>query len=637
LFTFSFESNSEVTFLSGIEFWLPVYEFEVVPLVREVPVRIFLKQAELEVSSSLSWINLSDQLVEKWGLPKGTLLQIMPTIGTVDDQDPDDQSYTINWEEGKQYWYDIVYEPGKDRKSTSHEVVMIDDCDRTDTLVVPVNANVYQVRDLWKQLLEIPDEVQLHVQTANNHEFYWTLESSRNELTFTFSATNLRGNANIYEGPSHFRAEQLSRRLGVKIPPLTSCKLTPRQRNGPLIEYDGEIPQLSHKLLKSHLFSWNLNGTIFTAPEVTGWRLPYDRNAIMRFGNSVNCVIPHDPDMAEFPAEPWPRDVMIRIKSSLFPQPAPSPISAGGPPKSLTFTPPGNWQGPPPGQAPPISSAASGLADYSSPNSTQTVDGQPEEPPVEGLQIFRGLTETDDQIHALISWTTLESYPLRIGISLPVPNQVMMDGEEIAHEAQLWEETDEEFIIEKEPTKFIYKWLSGRLRSRSTGKILPEIMPESVNDVAVQTSRDGSHGYILFAPLDSLAESMKKMEVQVVFEYDEGLMKVGMGEAYTLKMLCDEFWFLTRESWLIFPTLPIKRNEDGSVVHGATEDWTKTSSLLQRQKELYLPPRIVEDKGRGTLICNGVSQGKILQYWARIEQQIEVGIFIPEESKNVEY
>jgi hypothetical protein len=322
------------------------HEFEVIPLVREVPVRIFLKQAELEVSSSLSWINLSDQLAKKWNLPKGTLLQIMPTIGTVDDQDPDDQSYTITWEEGKQYWHDIVYDPFKDKKSASKEVVMIDDFDRADSSVVPANADVYQVRALWKQLLEIPDDIQLHVQTANNREFYWTLESPRSETTFTFSAMNLRGNASIYEGSSHFRAEQLSRRLGVKIPPLKICKVTLRQRLGPVIEYDGEVRQLSHKLLKTHLFSWNLNGTIFTSPEVNAWWLPYDRNAIMRFGNSVNCVIPHDPNLAEFPEEPWPRDVLIRIKTSPDPQPVSSPLSAGGQPKALTFTPPSSWQGP---------------------------------------------------------------------------------------------------------------------------------------------------------------------------------------------------------------------------------------------------------------------------------------------------
>jgi hypothetical protein len=148
------------------------------------------------------------------------------------------------------------------------------------------------------------------------------------------------------------------------------------------------------------------------------------------------------------------------------------------------------------------------------------------------------------------------------------------------HEAQLWEETDEEFVIEKNHAEFIYTWLSERFKLRSFTKILPERMPESVDEVVVQTSRDGSYGYILFAPLDSLAESMKKMDVQVVFEYGDGFMNVGMSEAYTLRMLIDEFWYLTRESWGIFPTLPIRRNLDGAVVHGATENWLETNAML---------------------------------------------------------
>jgi hypothetical protein len=316
------------------------HEFEVITLVRDVPVRIFLKQAELEVMSSVSWINLSDQLVKKWNLPKGSLLQIMPTVGTVDDQDPDDHSYTITWEEDKQYWYDIIYDPSKDRDGHSKEIIMVDEFNRTDTLVVPANANAYQVRDLWSQMLELPDDVIMQVASGNGHEFYWTLEAARPEISFSFHSTNLRGNANIFEGSHHFRAEQLSRRLGIKIPPLTTCRVTPRRNHGPTIAYDGEVPQLSHKLLKTHRLSWQMDGKIFAAPEPTAWWLPYDRKAIMRFGNSVNCAIPPDPNMAEFPEEPWPADVMIRIKSSSSPLVAPSPIPAGGPSKAST--PPGS-------------------------------------------------------------------------------------------------------------------------------------------------------------------------------------------------------------------------------------------------------------------------------------------------------
>jgi hypothetical protein len=78
------------------------FEYEVVQIEREVPVRIFMKQAEISILPSESWINLSDRLVKKWKLPVGTLLRIFPVEGTVDNQDDEDHSYTINWETDKQ-------------------------------------------------------------------------------------------------------------------------------------------------------------------------------------------------------------------------------------------------------------------------------------------------------------------------------------------------------------------------------------------------------------------------------------------------------------------------------------------------------------------------------------------------------
>jgi hypothetical protein len=523
-------------------------EFEVVPLVRDVLVRIFLKQAELKVSSSMSWINLSDQLVKRWGLPQGSLLQIMPVTGDVDDRDPEDFSYSVTWEKDKQYWYHIVYDPSKDRVGQSKEILMVDEFDRTDTLIVPVNATIDQVRELWSRMLELSRGISMQVLSTNGREYYWSLSSAHPEVSFTFTAKNFRGNGNIFDGSPHFQGEQLSRRLNVKIPPLPFCRISPRRDSGQLIHYDEEVPQLSHKLLKTHKLAWQMNGKIIQAPEATAWWLPYDRNAIMRYGNTVNSIIPPDVDMAEFPDEPWPADVLIRIKAAPSPQALSPPIFVGGPPPSSP--PPTSWQGPAIGQAPVISAAAASLSDYSSPNSTQMLPGQKDELPDPSLQVFRGLSEVDEQVHKLISWTTLESYPLRVGISLPVPNQMMIDGEEVAHEAQLWEETNEDLVIERDHAMFVYNWLSNRLRMRSSTGILPERMPESVADVSIQISKNGEFGQILFTPLDSLADSMKDMEVQVVFEYFDGFMRVGMDAAYTLNMLLNEFNYLTRESWL---------------------------------------------------------------------------------------
>jgi hypothetical protein len=217
----------------------------------------------------------------------------------------------------------------------------------------------------------------------------------------------------------------------------------------------------------------------------------------------------------------------------------------------------------------------------------------------------------------------------------------MIDDEEVLHEAQLWEETEEEWVIAENHAAFVYDWLSQKFASRSTTRLLPTGMPNSVNEMEVQTMRDGSYGYILFTPEDSLAEAMKKMDVQVIIEYEDGFMKVGMGEAYTIRMLWEEFRSLTHGTWEFGPTLPIRRNIDGTVVHGITGDGAELSALIDEDTEVRHPPKVVEDRGRGTLIRNRTSQGKLLQYWARSRSKIEVGIFLPGEIEgvpwNVEY
>jgi hypothetical protein len=241
----------------------------------------------------------------------------------------------------------------------------------------------------------------------------------------------------------------------------------------------------------------------------------------------------------------------------------------------------------------------------------------------------------------MISWTTLESYPLRVGVSLPVLNPALEEGEEMFHEAQLWEETEEQWIVTENHAAFVYDWLSQRFASRSSGRALPAGMPTSVDEVAVQTKKVGEFGYILFTPEASLAEAMKKMEVQVLIEYDDGYMRVGMGNAYTIRMLWEEYRSLTHETWEFGPSLPIRRTLDGTIVHEITWEWSELKALINEDAEVQHPPKIVEDRGRGTMIRNLANQGKLLQYWARTQSSIQVGIFLPAELDdrpwNIEY
>jgi hypothetical protein len=64
------------------------------------------------------------------------------------------------------------------------------------------------------------------------------------------------------------------------------------------------VVPLGLKIVKEHQFAWNIEGRILESPMITTWWFPYDRQAIMRYGHSVNTDIPEDANEAEFPQEP---------------------------------------------------------------------------------------------------------------------------------------------------------------------------------------------------------------------------------------------------------------------------------------------------------------------------------------------
>jgi hypothetical protein len=110
------------------------------------------------------------------------------------------------------------------------------------------------------------------------------------------------------------------------------------------------------------------------------------------------------------------------------------------------------------------------------------VEGQQEEPTDEELLRLRGEAMRDDEVHAMISWTTREDYPLRIGISLPIQNPVGIE----LHEVQLWEETGEQWILAEKHAEYVYTWVLNRLACRSSARSLPLGMPEDIDEITVE-------------------------------------------------------------------------------------------------------------------------------------------------------
>jgi hypothetical protein len=395
------------------------------------------------------------------------------------------------------------------------------------------------------------------------------------------------------------------------------------------IQYDGGVVPLGLKIPKEHTMAWNIEARVLEAPVVTTWWVPYDLKAIMRYGHTVNTEIPEDVNEAEFPQEPWPERVVIRIKSQTVPQIPAAPLPAAGDPQSpLAPGAPSGWKGAALGQAQPISTDASGLVGYHSQYDGANVPKGIEEkiPTNPELLRLRGEVKRDEEVHMLVSWTTRKSYPTLAGISLPIQDPV---GGEF-HEGKLWEEVTEDLMIAEKHAQAMYEWLKLRLRERSSQNMLPEGMPETINEITVQTSKDGRAGCISFTPTDSLEVPMKKMDVQAIIEYDLGYMKVGMGEAYTITMLAHEFHASTQNQWNFYPIMGYRRMLDGSVIHKVTVDFDEFQTVRAQEAMVVPPVKVLEERGRGTEIYNTTDQGKLLQCWAWLQQPIEVGVLFPD-------
>jgi hypothetical protein len=94
---------------------------------------------------------------------------------------------------------------------------------------------------------------------------------------------------------------------------------------------------------------------------------------------------------------------------------------------------------------------------------------------------------------------------------------------------------------------------------------------------------------------------------------------------------------VTQRTWEFAPIGVSRREIDGTVVHGVTWDHREHQAAVAEDERVVPPPKILEERGRGTLIRNGESQGKLLQYWAWEGSPIEAGLMFPNEDWKIEY
>jgi hypothetical protein len=138
------------------------YYYPIVTITASPEVDIFLKWKRVRVKTTESWMNLSDRLTLGFGLPRGALFRIFPVDMDIQRLGDDDHAYSFDWEEGKQYWFDIIKDQSRDKRGQfSRELRMVDAFGRVDRLVVPANAGIRAITGIWRGIMDVPDGVEI--------------------------------------------------------------------------------------------------------------------------------------------------------------------------------------------------------------------------------------------------------------------------------------------------------------------------------------------------------------------------------------------------------------------------------------------------------------------------------------------
>jgi hypothetical protein len=180
------------------------------------------------------------------------MFRIFPVDIAIDRLGDDDHAYSFDWEEDKQYWFDIVHDLAKDRNGMfRREIRMVDPFGRVDRMVIPMNTDIRTIGNLWRNLLNALSELEVQCAMHNELECHWGYRegSAVPLIARTLVSDNNRGNANIYDGSDAFKADQIGRILGVKVPPFAKCHNDVKDARATM-RYAGEWIPLGLRVLK---------------------------------------------------------------------------------------------------------------------------------------------------------------------------------------------------------------------------------------------------------------------------------------------------------------------------------------------------------------------------------------------------
>jgi hypothetical protein len=259
----------------------------------------------------------------------------------------DDHAFSFDWKEGAQYWFDIVHDSARDRMDLTRQIHMIDPNNRVETFVIHGAAQPNDIVPLWAKVIGCPADFRITCRTNGNQNHLWGIVFPRSAVPIAATVRTPTGQTSvgIIDGSDTYRACQLSRALGIKLPPFSRLRISPSTTGGILFEADEEFSPLNLGIIRELQPSWQMPRLRIDSPGPMEWWEPANREEIMRLGHSINFDIPEDLSLAVFSPEPWGKHFTIHIvhPPELTPSPPPSPTGDGEPPFVLVCGPIAGW------------------------------------------------------------------------------------------------------------------------------------------------------------------------------------------------------------------------------------------------------------------------------------------------------
>jgi hypothetical protein len=192
-------------------------------------------------------------------------------------------------------------------------------------------------------------------------------------------------------------------------------------------------------------------------------------------------------------------------------------------------------------------------------------------------------------------------------------------------EIQFWEALTPDEIPRPPTLENMYAVLAQRFAQRSPRGAVPEGMPFTMEQVDVKCVRRVRTGRIKFTTKEVMGTAVSESQEHFRVKHNRGYAESGVTGKYAVGLLTQIFKARIPD-WHMILEARASRDVMNVIEIGTLAKWEPEQDLSQDSREVITPARIVEARGRGTVIRNEWDLQRLLGQQVAIQREIKIGV-----------